>query len=254
VSTVAVASHGAPAVDEDVDIRVANPVRPIDESHANGYATSKWAGEVLLREAHDLCGLPVTVFRSDMIMAHSRYTGQLNVPDSFTRLVLSLIATGIAPGSFYRGADTDRRPRAHYDGLPADFVAAAVAALGAGGADYRTFNVINPHDDGISLDTVVDWLADSGIAVHRVENYQEWRARFEAALRALPEKQRQHSLLPLMRAWQEPATPMAGSAVPAERFREAVRAAGIGGGTDIPHLSRPLIEKYVTDLQGLGLI
>jgi fatty acid CoA ligase FadD9 len=47
---------------------------------------------------------------------------------------------------------------------------------------------------------------------------------------------------------------MAGSAVPAERFREAVRAAGIGGGTDIPHLSRPLIEKYVTDLQGLGLI
>jgi len=176
------------------------------------------------------------------------------VPDSFTRLVLSLLATGIAPGSFYRGGDTHRRPRAHYDGLPADFVAAAVAALGAGGADYRTFNVVNPHDDGISLDTVVDWLADSGIAVRRVENYQEWCERFEAALRALPEKQRQHSLLPLLRAWREPATPMAGSAVPAERFREAVRAAGIGGGTDIPHLSRPLIEKYVTDLQDLGLI
>lgn len=249
LSTVALASHGAPAVDEYVDIRVANPVRPIDESHGGGYATSKWAGEVLLREAHDLCGLPVTVFRSDMIMAHSRYTGQLNVPDSFTRLVLSLIATGIAPGSFYRGGDTHR---AHYDGLPADFVAAAVAALGAGGADYRTFNVVNPHDDGISLDTVVDWLADSGIAVHRVESYQEWRERFEAALRALPDKQRRYSLLPLMRAWRSPATPMAGSAIPAERFREAVRAAGIG--TDIPHLSRPLIEKYVTDLQDLGLI
>lgn len=246
LSTVAVASHGAPAVDEDVDIRVANPVRTIDESHANGYATSKWAGEVLLREAHDRCGLPVTVFRSDMIMAHSRYTGQLNVPDSFTRLVLSLIATGLAPGSFYRGGE-----RAHYDGLPADFVAAAVAALGAGGAGYRTFNAVNPHDDGISLDTVVDWLADAGIAVHRVEDYQEWRARFEAALQALPEKQRQHSLLPLMRAWREPVTPMAGSAIPSARFRAAVRAAGIG---DIPHLSRPLIEKYVTDLQDLGLI
>lgn len=241
LSTVAVASHGAPAVDEDVDIRVANPVRPIDESHANGYATSKWAGEVLLREAHDLCGLPVTVFRSDMIMAHSSYTGQLNVPDSFTRLVLSLIATGVAPGSFYRGGG-----RAHYDGLPADFVAAAVAALGAGGAGYRTFNVVNPHDDGISLDTVVDWLADAGIAVHRVEDYQAWRERFEAALRALPEKQRQHSLLPLMRAWREPATPVAGSAVPAERFRAAV--------PEIPHLSRPLVEKYVTDLQDLGLV
>ena len=31
--------------------------------YSNGYANSKWAGEVLLREAHDLCGLPVAVFR-----------------------------------------------------------------------------------------------------------------------------------------------------------------------------------------------
>ncbi|MGV4982264.1 carboxylic acid reductase [Streptomyces sp. NRAIS4] len=254
LSSVAVASHGAPAVDEDIDIRVGNPVRPIDEGHAGGYATSKWAGEVLLREAHDLCGLPVTVFRSDMILAHGRYTGQLNVPDTFTRLVLSLITTGIAPGSFYRGGDAGPRPRAHYDGLPGDFVAASVATLGAGAAGYRTFNAVNPHDDGISLDTVVDWLADSGIAIHRVRDHREWRERFEAALRALPERQRQHSLLPLMHAWREPATPVAGAAVPAERFREAVRAAGIGAQKDIPHLSRPLIEKYVTDLRHLGLI
>ena len=73
----------------------------IDDSYANGYANSKWAGEVLLREAHDLCGLPVSVFRCDMIMADTRYAGQLNVPDMFTRLMLSLVATGIAPGSFY---------------------------------------------------------------------------------------------------------------------------------------------------------
>jgi fatty acid CoA ligase FadD9 len=252
LSTVAVATHGAPELDEHADIRAGNPVRPIDESHANGYATSKWAGEVLLREAHDLCGLPATVFRSGMILAHSRYTGQLNVPDTFTRLLLSLIATGIAPRSFYRGGDADRRPRAHYDGLPGDFVAASVAALGADAAGYRTFNVVNPHDDGISLDTVVDWLADSGIAIRRVGDYQEWRGLFEDAMRALPEKQRQHSLLPLMRAWQEPATPLAGSAVPAERFQEAARAAGIGAGRDV--LSRSLIEKYVADLRYLALI
>jgi hypothetical protein len=30
----------------------------IDDRSANGYANSKWAGEVLLRETHDLCGLP----------------------------------------------------------------------------------------------------------------------------------------------------------------------------------------------------
>ena len=58
-----------PTFDEDADIRVVSPIRTIDDSYANGYATSKWAGEVLLREAHDQCGLPVAVFRSDMILA-----------------------------------------------------------------------------------------------------------------------------------------------------------------------------------------
>ncbi len=56
---------------------------------------------MLLREAHDLCGLPVAVFRCDMILADTTYAGQLNVPDMFTRMMLSLVATGIAPGSFY---------------------------------------------------------------------------------------------------------------------------------------------------------
>jgi fatty acid CoA ligase FadD9 len=44
----------------------------IDDRYANGYANSKWAGEVLLRETHDLCGLPVAVFRCDMILADTR--------------------------------------------------------------------------------------------------------------------------------------------------------------------------------------
>lgn len=32
---------------------------PINDDYANGYGNSKWGGEVLLREAHDLAGLPV---------------------------------------------------------------------------------------------------------------------------------------------------------------------------------------------------
>ena len=54
---------------EDGDIREMSPVRAVDDRYANGYGNSKWAGEVLLREAHELCGLPVAVFRSDMILA-----------------------------------------------------------------------------------------------------------------------------------------------------------------------------------------
>ena len=88
-------------VDEDGDIRQAIPSAEIDDSYANGYGVSKWASEVLLREAIDLCGLPVAVFRPGMILAHSRYAGQLNVPDMFTRLLFSLAVTGIAPATFY---------------------------------------------------------------------------------------------------------------------------------------------------------
>ena len=69
------------AFTEDADIRVISPTRAIDDSYANGYGNSKWAGEVLLREANDLCGLPVAVFRCDMILADPTYVGQLNVSD-----------------------------------------------------------------------------------------------------------------------------------------------------------------------------
>ncbi len=102
-----------------------------DGSLANGYGNSKWAGEVLLREANDLCGLPVAVFRCDMILADTTYAGQLNVSDMFTRMVLSIMATGIAPGSFYQLDADGNRQRAHFDGLPVEFVAEAIATLGA---------------------------------------------------------------------------------------------------------------------------
>ncbi|PWW63149.1 carboxylic acid reductase [Actinokineospora spheciospongiae] len=251
LSTVAVVEGREFA--EDADVRVASPERPIDDSYANGYANSKWAGEVLLREAHDAVGLPVRAFRSDMILAHSRYTGQLNVPDMFTRLLFSVLTTGLAPRSFYR-TDGDR-PRAHYDGLPADFTAESITALGAGATEgHATFNVLNPHEDGLSLDVFVDWLVDVGHPIQRIDDYAEWIARLETALRALPEKRRQHSLLPLLHAFAHPAEPVDGSHIPAALFHEAVRAEKIGPEQDIPHLSAALITKYADDLKGLGIL
>jgi fatty acid CoA ligase FadD9 len=256
VSTVAAAMLGEhDAIDEDADVRIVNPVRKIDDSYASGYATSKWAGEVLMRETYDLCGLPVAVFRSDMILAHSRYAGQLNVPDMFTRLLLSLVATGIAPGSFYVTDATGTRPRAHYDGLPADFTAEAIASLGASATvGYHTYNVVNSHDDGVSLDQFVDWLIDAGHPIARIDDYDVWLARFETAMRALPGDQRAHSLLPLLDSIKRPAEAVGGSAIPAQRFRAGVRARAIGPEHDIPHLSAELIGKYVADLAHLGLL
>ncbi|WP_406432117.1 thioester reductase domain-containing protein [Streptomyces sp. NBC_00631] len=256
LSTVGVAAGSDLArFDEITDIRALSPARTLGDGYATGYSTSKWAGEVLLREAHDAYGLPVTVFRSDMILAHTRHTGQLNVPDMFTRLLFSILATGIAPESFYRTDDRGGRRRAHYDGLPVDFVAQAVDALGARNTDaHRTYNVVNPHADGISLDTFVDWLMEDGHTIRRVADYDEWFTRFETALRTLPEQRRRHSLLPLLHAFAKPGEPTPGSAVPADHFTDAVRETGIGEDGAIPHLSADLITKYANDLRELGLV
>jgi fatty acid CoA ligase FadD9 len=256
VSTIGVGDQIEPGkFTEDADVRVMSATRAVNDNYANGYGNSKWAGEVLLREAHDLCGLPVAVFRCDMILADTTYAGQLNLPDMFTRMMLSLVATGIAPGSFYELDAEGRRQRAHYDGLPVEFIAEAVATLGAQNVDgFQTYHVMNPYDDGIGMDEYVDWLIDAGYPIHRVDDYATWLERFETTLRALPERQRQYSLLPLLHNYQQPSTPINGSMAPTDRFREAVQEAKIGPDKDIPHVSAPVIVKYITDLQLLGLL
>lgn len=255
VSTLGVGMQMAPsAFTEDADIRSSSPMRVIDGSYANGYANSKWAGEVLLREAHEQYGLPVAVFRSNMIMADTRYVGQLNLPDTFTRLILSLVATGIAPNSFYELDSDGSRQRAHYDGLPVDFIADAVTTLGSSGEQFRTYHVTNPHDDGIGLDQYVDWLIDAGNPITRIPDYRDWYERFATAVRGLPETQRQSSVLPLLDGYRRPQKPSSGITAPSDRFRAAVRDAGIGARGDIPHMSPPVIAKYATSLALLGLL
>jgi fatty acid CoA ligase FadD9 len=240
---------------EETDIRQMSATRTVGDNYANGYGNSKWAGEVLLREANDLCGLPVSVFRCDMIMADTSYAGQLNVPDMFTRMMLSLVATGVAPGSFYELDADGNQQRAHFDGLPVEFIADAISTIGVNVREgFETFHVMNPYDDGLGMDTFVDWLIDAGYPIVRVPEYSAWLARFDTALRALPEKQRAASLLPLIHNYQKPEHPINGSLAPADHFRAAVQDNKIGPDKDIPHLSAPVIVKYITDLELLGLL
>ncbi|CQD14703.1 syringomycin synthetase [Mycobacterium europaeum] len=263
VSTANVGDGVEPAAfTEDADIRVISPTRTLDGGYSNGYGNSKWAGEVLLREAHDLCGLPVSVFRCDLLLAGVSYAGQLNLSDVFTRMVLSLAATGVAPRSFYQLDAEGNRQRAHFDALPVEFVAEAVTTLGAQVMDgFETYHVMNPHDDGVGIDEYVDWLIEAGYPIERIDDFGEWLQRFEAALRELPEQQRQHSVFPLLQSagteLVEPGAPARGSLAPTDRFRAAVQEAKIGADgddPDIPHVTAPVIVKYVTDLQLLGLL
>jgi fatty acid CoA ligase FadD9 len=195
------------------------------------------------------------VFRCDMILADTKYVGQLNVPDMFTRLMLSLVAIGVAPQSFYELDSDGRRQRAHYDGLPVDFIAEAISTLGGRVVDgFETYHVMNPYDDGIGLDEYVDWLIDAGYSIQRVGDYDAWLHRFETAMRALPEQQRQASLLPLLHNYTRPEKPINGAMAPTERFRTAVQDAKVGPDKDIPHVSPAMIVKYITDLHHLGLL
>ena len=157
-----------------------------------------------------------------MILADTKYAGQLNVPDMFTRMMLSLVATGIAPGSFYELDANGHRQRAHYDGLPVDFIAEAISTLGEHLVDgFETYHAMNPYDDGIGLDEYVG-LADAGYAIERIPDYDTWLQRFETAT-GLPAQQRQHLLLPLLHNYQRPEKPINGSFAPTERFRRCRR-------------------------------
>ncbi|MDT5214297.1 MAG: fatty acid CoA ligase FadD9 [Mycobacterium sp.] len=256
VSTIGVGDQIQPGkFVEEADVRQMSPTRSVNDGYANGYGNSKWAGEVLLREANDLAGLPVSVFRCDMIMADTSYAGQLNVPDMFTRMMLSLVATGTAPSSFYELDAGGSRQRAHFDGLPVEFIADAISTLGVNVTEgFETYHVMNPYDDGISMDTFADWLIEAGYPIVRVPEYAAWLARFETTLRALPEKQRAASLLPLIHNYQKPDHPINGSLAPADHFRAAVQEAKIGPDKDIPHITASVIVKYITDLELLGLL
>jgi fatty acid CoA ligase FadD9 len=177
-------------------------------------------------------------------------------------MILSLVATGIAPRSFYELDAEGNRQRAHYDGLPVEFIAEAVSTLGAQSLDdaasFQTYHVMNPYDDGIGFDEFVDWLSSpaegAGTAIQRIADYGQWLQRFETTLRGLPEKQRNASLLPLLHNYQKPEKPINGSIAPTDRFRAGVQDAKVGADKDIPHITPAIIGKYVSDLRLLGLL
>ncbi|MGE3691718.1 MAG: carboxylic acid reductase [Novosphingobium sp.] len=251
ISTMGVSGLGKGLVDEDGDIRETVPECDLDDSYANGYGVSKWASEVLLREAHDLTGLPVSVFRPGMILAHSRYAGQLNVPDMFTRLLYSLAVTGIAPGTFYAHDLSQGRPLGRYEGFTVDFLADAITAIGAlGKQGFYSYNLASPHNTGSSLDDFVDWMIEAGCAIRRIDNYGEWLSRFETAMLSLPEEQRAQSMLAILGPYRQPQAVAGKSVMQVERFCNALHDAGC----EIPDFTSDVIRKYVSDLRHLELL
>ncbi|WP_374772232.1 thioester reductase domain-containing protein [Streptomyces sp. NBC_01310] len=251
VSTLAVASGLGEAAHEDADIRDASPQRLLQNRYAHGYAASKWAGEVLLRHCQEAFGVPVTVFRPGLIMAHPRYAGQLGTEDLFTRFLLSLITTGLAPSSL-----PDRRDDGdQFDGLPVDFVAQAIAAIGPQPTEgCRTYNMLSPRGGGITLNHVIDAIGEAGVELTRISGSARWLTRLRRELSTLPETQRSHSLLPVIGALAGSLDLTDVAGVPASLFRSAVREVGLDEHGEIPSVTRSLIHKYIDDMRHLALI
>lgn len=254
VSTVAV-PHMLPSLSsapESTDVRDVNDAIPLSDGYASGYGASKWAGEVLLREAHALYGLPVNVFRPNMILPHRSFVGQYNDTDMITRLLYSIVRTGLAPQSFYAGSVEEAR-RAHYDGLPVDFLSAVMQQLGAAPySGFHTYNMVNHHDDGVSLDSFADWVASAGYPVSRIGDYGDWLRRFEDKLRNLPEDQRNLSSINILGHFAHPHPPTDASPLAYDGFAAAV--AQVPAGPELPHLTEEYIHKYLADMQAKGLI
>jgi len=114
--------------------------------------------------------------------------------------------------------------------------------------------VVNPHDDGIGLDTYVDWMVEAGCRIERIERYEDWFTRFETALRNLPEGIREASLLPIAESFRFQQPALTRAFAPTAEFEAAVRRAGVGSDGKIPGIGPDIIVKYVTDLESLGYL
>ncbi|MEV6823374.1 hypothetical protein [Amycolatopsis sp. NPDC051102] len=94
----------------------------------------------------------------------------MNTTDVFIRLLSSIAIARIAPASFYSPDASGRGTRPHADGLSVGFAAEAIGALGSRNTTSRlAHNMVNPHDDGVSLDTFVDWMISAGLPIRRIE-------------------------------------------------------------------------------------
>jgi fatty acid CoA ligase FadD9 len=204
---------------------------------------------VLLRAAHDMFDLPISVFRCSAILGDGSVGGHVHLSDPFTRLILSLSATRVAPSSFYELDAVGKPQQAHHSGLPVGFVARAITTLALQNSkdSFVTYHVTNPHADAISLDTFVDWLVDDGVELTRIQRYDDWFQRFETALQRLSARQRQVSLLPMLSEYRKPGLPLTGPNVASRRFQSALSALGIDG--EIPHITPEMVHIYVAELR-----
>ena len=173
------------------------PRRPIESqagAYAQGYVTSKWAGEVLVQEAHRRYGLPVTVSRCSLILPHATWPGELNSEDMLARLLYGIWQTQLAP--------TTMNSPQPMDGLAVDRVASFVAALACQPSrGSRIFHVCHSGKEGMSLDEVVERASQIWVC-RRLEPPEFWPL-FRQRLEELDSDDKRLSPLAILDRWEK---------------------------------------------------
>lgn len=252
VSTQAVIRYLEDGTGNEENAPLRSTVKLVD-SYAMGYAASKWAGEHLMARAQKTFGVPINVLRGPMMLAHSSYIGAINVSDTFTRLLFSVVVTGQAPYSFYKLDSRGKRQKAHYEGLAGDVVAAAVVAVSK--LDHNelvNFNVSNFNlGDGCSLDSFVDAIESFGYDIHRVQDHAEWIERLRVRLQNLPDDQKQMSALNILGAFSVQSQPDQ-TERNCDNFKGLMKH--LSTGAVLPSVDEAFIHKCLNDLIALDMI
>jgi fatty acid CoA ligase FadD9 len=220
------------------------PISPSRGVYALGYTTTKWASEIMLAALQRECAVPVAIYRCSMLLPHREQRSVINAADTFARLVYGLVKTGIAPRSFY--ADEYRGER-HYDGLPVDFVARAIAHGGTRADEgLHTYHACNSNwNDGVSMDTVVDWIQSAGHPIERVD-YSTWYAEFVRRLARLSPDEHRRSPAAIASRWRDPARSGAPK-LDARVFRAKLEQIGV---KRVPSLTEAYVHHCVAAICG----
>ncbi|MEU7763695.1 amino acid adenylation domain-containing protein [Nocardia sp. NPDC049190] len=167
VSTVNTVIPNAPAPDfrgpEDTELRLA-------EVSENGYVTSKWVAEQLVRQAGER-GVPVSIYRPGIVCGDPR-VGVNSVDDSFWNMIRAVAVLGLAP-------DTGD---ATMTLAPVNYVAGAIVALAARPAVGAAYHLVNTQP--VLVDDIFQALRRHGIPV-AIASVEELATRLaeEAATR-----------------------------------------------------------------------
>lgn len=223
----------------------------LSDRYASGYATSKWAGELLLKRANEQFELPINIFRCNMILPDRELKGVMNKSDMLSRMLYSIVKTGLVPDSFYDQKEIEKTP--HYDGVAVDVLSKAIVQIyqKQSSGKYEVYHSINYLMDDVSMDSFVDWIESAGYSITRLPDHSEWYDRMLVKLKAMPEEERHLSALDILMAFQQPI--VSGRInVDCQNFIALVNS--IEELEEIPHLDESYIHKYLDDLSALGLI